>query len=551
MNFPLEILTNPNKILIGHNIKFDIKKLEQHFKIKHKCKLYDTYIMHSLLDENSRDNELKQLTATYTSLGHYEDNIDVSNLKNEPYRDVIIYNCLDSIAPLKLFEIFYPQLEQQGLLQIFEFVSEMTSIFVDIEQNGVQINTNKLAALFQKHVAIRDRIKFKHSKTKLSSDAQIRKILYKEFKCPILGLTKGKEPSTGKDILNSLMIHNDVSEYAKDFIKDVLDFRISHKLLTDHIPRIAENLVNGRFHSSYNLAKGYDESGINRGTVTGRLSSSPNIQNIPTQSEIREIFEVSPDYKYFVTADYSQIELRVAAFLSREPNFINAFAAGKDVHTSVMCDIIKEDYNEVNNILKLESHPLRQKYYDYRLAVKRVNFGIMYGIYPKHLVKLILQMGVQLSEQECAAIIDDWYKQNLTLLQWLETVKDAIIKDGYYKTIFGRIRHLPGANRRNETGKRVLRQGINFPIQSAASDIVLLGLRNLHKFFEQTKDSRILMTIHDEINFETKHDNQNEIIRLTEYNLVEKVKNDMLNDWGINFDIPLEVDIHIGNHWSK
>lgn len=561
--FPINIITNPNTIIIGHNIKFDIKFIEQHYKIKHQCKLYDTSVVHALIDENSNDNSLKNLAAIYTTLGHYEDNIEVTNLENEQFEKVIVYNCLDSIAPLLIFEKLYPELISQGLWNIFLFISEMTSIFVDLEQNGIQVNIQKLAAIQQKHLIIRDNIRIKYPKSNLASDTVLREILYEHFQCPQIEFTKGHKPSTSKDTLNALKVDDGVSEEAKNFIQDILDFRLSNKLLTDHLPRITDNLVNGRFFTSYNLAKGYDETGINRGTVTGRLSSSPNIQNIPTQSEIREIFECSNDYNYFVTADYSQIELRVAAFLSREPNFIDAFNTGKDIHTAMLASIQKVEYSYLNECIKNENHPEHTHWNNYRLVVKRVNFGILYRIGAKHLVKLIQQMGIKLPQNEVEQIIQTWYLTNSTLMQWLRTVEDEIIDKGYYTTIFGRRRHLAGANRRSEMGNRILRQGINFPIQSAASDICLLGIKNLHYNFNQLNKlidikteqnigvCRLLMTVHDEISFETTIKNQNFIKQIANNCMVKAVYKDMKNRFGIDFDIPLEIDIKIGKYWKK
>lgn len=551
----LDILNNPNIILVGHNIKFDIKFIEQYFKIKVKCKLFDTAIMHALIDENSNDNQLKQLAAIYTDLGHYEDDLDITNLINEPFEKVIYYNCLDAITPLKLIEFFWPELNKQGLINIFNFITEMISIFSEIEQTGIEIDIQKIRQLFIQSQNTYTEIANKYFKFNLNSDPQVKNILYGILKLPVLSRTKKNAPSTSKDALKELL-SLDIDDKRKEVIKDILEHRKAEKMI-DHYSDIIKHMYNSRVYTTYNLAKSYDESGVNRGTVTGRLSSSKaQLHNKPTDPEFRSVFIKSKNYKYFGTADYSQIELRVAAFLSRDPNLINAFEKNRDIHTSVLCDIQGWNYEEVNNILenKLTSIPEYQTYSDYRLVVKRVNFGILYGIGAKHLVKIIRQMGVELKEEVVLKIISDWKTTNTILMKWIRETEDIIIRDQQYKTIFGRIRHLPGASRRNDLGQRILRQGINFPIQSAASDICLLGIRELYnrfKSFPEKLQSRLLMTVHDEISFETKIEIPNTIKDIVQDCMVSKVKEKMLNEFGINFDIPLEVDVNISEHWSK
>jgi DNA polymerase I len=546
---------NPNcEVIVGHNIKFDIKFLEQKnpgLKLKHK--LIDSSIAHAMIDENSNDNSLQALSAIYTNLGHYWDDIDKKNLINEPYERVIKSNQLDAIVPLLLMEKFYPELKRQGLLHIFNFVTDMIPIFVEMEQTGVYLNLNKLRAFYDKNKQVVTQLKTKYIKLNLASGPQLANILYKVLRFPVLTVTKKGKPSTDKATLAALQTL-DLTEQQEIFLDDILRFRKAEKNL-DHLEELLEHTYEDRVHTTYNLAKAFDESGTMRGAVTGRLSSSEaNLQNKPP--EVREIFEVSPDYKWFVTADYSQIELRVAAFLSREPNLMKAFIEGRDVHTSVMCDIRNLDYHIVDKILQDETHKSHKEMKDYRYATKRINFGILYGIGAKHLVQLIRQMGVQLTEQECTDIINKWYMQNSTLMRWVRSTEDAIIIQGYYRTIFGRIRHLPGASRKSDMGHRVLRQGINFPIQSAASDICLLGIQSLYEIFKEINltpeyHTRLLMTVHDEISFETRIESQDHIKKLVNYQLTNQVIQKMKDQFNINFDIPLEVGTEIGTNWKK
>lgn len=539
-----------DKTLVGHNIKFDIKMIEQSTGIKCEAKLIDTSIAHAMLDENSVDNNLQSLSAIYTPLGHYWDELDKTNLANEPYEKVIKNNQYDAIVPLMLMEKFYPELKKQGLLNVFNFVSEMIPIFAEIEQTGVKINLNKLVAMQQKNELISNTIINKYPKINLASGPQVADVIYKQLGCPVIEQTKGGKPSTSKDTLNALKTR--ITEQQEFFIDDVLEVRRTNKI-SDHLAEILEHTNANRVRTTYNLAKAFDESGTMRGAVTGRLSSSEaNLQNKPP--EIRELFEVSDGYNYFVTGDYSQIELRVAAFLSREPNLIKAFNEGRDVHTSVMCDIVGQDYNRIYSILRNEEDSEYKKWHDYRLAVKRVNFGIVYGIQANHLVKLILQMGVKLTADQCKEIIQKWYAKNPVLMQWIRNTEDKIIIDQQYRTITGRIRHLPGASRRSDQGHRALRQGINFPIQSAASDICLTGIKNLYNCFKSAPPeykSRLLMTVHDEISYETVINNTNMIEHITRRMLIDDTIKEINNRFGIRFDIPLDIDIKIGKYWKK
>jgi DNA polymerase-1 len=542
------------RTLVGHNLKFDIKFLEQHYQIKITAKLIDSSIAHAMIDENSSDNSLQALSAIYTNLGHYWDDIDKKNLINEPYEKVIRSNQLDAIVPILLMEKFYPELKRQGLLHIFNFVTGLIPIFVEMEQRGVYLNLNKLRTIYDKNLKIVSQLKTKYAKINLASGPQLQKILYSVLKCPVLNVTKKGKPSTDKDTLAALNARDDLDERQEIFIDDVLSFRKAEKNI-DHLGELLEHTYDNRVHTTYNLAKAFDESGTMRGAVTGRLSSSEaNLQNKPP--EVREIFEKSPEFNWFVTADYSQIELRVSAYLSREPNLIKAFEEDKDVHLSVLCDIMGESYVIIESILKDENHPSYKKWKDYRYATKRINFGILYGIGAKHLVKLIRNVGIQLTERECTDLINKWYMQNSTLMRWMKTTEDAIIIRGMYKTIFERIRHLPGASRKTEMGQRVLRQGINFPIQSAASDICLLGIQSLDEAFKEINENpeletHLLMTVHDEISFETKIKNQDHIRRLVNYQLTDMVIWKMKDQFNIDFDIPLKVGIEIGTNWSK
>lgn len=556
---------NEGTIFIGHNIKFDIKKFELSTGNKHKCKLWDTGIMHAMINENSTDNDLKTLASMYTNMGHYEDELDVTNLINEPFEKVIQYNMLDSIVPLKLTEIFYPELQRQGLVNIFNFISEMLSIFVEIEQTGVQLDLEKANEIKTINTEIVDTIRTKYFQFNINSDDQIA-ILLEKLNCPSLVMTKGGQRSTSKDTLNELLSLEILSVQAKEFISDILVYRDSSSILR-HIDEMMRFSYNGKVFTTYNLAKAIDAEGKQRGTVTGRLSGSKaNLQNKPP--EVRPIFTKDKEYKYFVTADYSQIELRVAAFLSREPNFINAFNSNKDVHTSVLCDIFDYKYEEMDKLLlevkefennKQVLFKYQQNIKDQRHAIKRVNFGILYKIGTKHLVKVIrTELKSSMSENDVKNIIDKWYEQNAVLIKWIKHTEDQIIKDGYYRTIFGRIRHLPGATRKTDMGNRLLRQGINYPIQSAASDICLLGIYNLHDTFTNSfinlggKDAcRLLMTVHDEISFETKCDSKEYIQTIVNHSMIRNVLKEMKDRFNINFDIPLDISVTIGDRWSK
>lgn len=555
----LEIFSNPNVVLIGHSIKFDIKFIEKHYRIKVKCQLIDVAILHTLLDENSSDNSLKNLAALYTKFGHYEDDIDKKNLINEPYDKVIKYNGIDSVVPHQLLTHFLPQLQEQGLDTIAHFLMEMLPIFVEMELDGIHLNLVKLKELFDKIVNNLNELIRKYPAYDFQKPAHIAKLLYHDHQISQVTQTKTGKASTRKDVLQSLK-YQDLDAVQSEALKDVLFDRSQRKVLTIITGKkgFIPNLVNSRLHTTFNLSKSFDEETDElKGTVTGRLSSSnPNLQNIPNKDDkagqaIRECFEVTPGWKYLVFPDYSQIELRIAAFLSREPVFLQAFNEGLDLHTTVMCDLLHEDYEQVNKILK-DKYPTDkyQTFKDYRLVIKRVNFGIFYGMWIDKFLQVIRQMDLNMTEHEGKEIINNWYKRHTKLLDWIHTTENVIIKQGEISTIFGRKRRLKGADRRSHNGKRLLRQGINFVVQSAASDTTMCAMYLLYNEFKQRNNCRLNLTIHDQIIYETQDENIEELVQETKNIMEVQVPVFMKDRFGINLDVPLEVDCEYGQHWK-
>lgn len=555
-NFLQSIFSSSSTFLIGHSIKFDIKYVISKF-FPVNCKLIDVAICHALLNENSNDNSLKGLSATYTAFGHYEDDIDRKNLANEDFDKVAKYNGLDSIVPYHLFKIFWPKLIEEGTAQIASFLFEMLPIFVEIELTGIYVNINKLKVLYDEAQRKISELRMKHPKYDFNKTEHISTLLFKEADITKVKLTKTGKASTDKDTLNTIKFL-ELDEYQRSILNDVVLFRdtISDiKRITggkQGKQGIVPNIIDNRLHTTYNLARSIDDSDDLKGTVTGRLSSSnPPLQNIPTASKMRAVFEVTPNWKYIVSPDYSQIELRVAAFLSREPVFLKAFNEGYDIHTSVMCDLIHEDYNYVQPILESKQPADKyQTFHDYRLVIKRVNFGILYQIWIDKLIKVIRQMNINLTDNEAKDLIDKWYAKHTKLLSWVHQTENEIIKNGKIKTIFGRIRHLEGANRKDQFGKRMLRQGINFPIQSAASDITLIAINELYKAFRDKNLNRLLLTVHDQVMFETQIENI-DLLKDTVKHIMEKqVVQIMLERFNIDFDVPLTVDVYIGKEWK-
>jgi DNA polymerase-1 len=341
------------------------------------------------------------------------------------------------------------------------------------------------------------------------------------------------------------------------FLDQILEYKKKAKLISTYYQPINKWIeYDGRVHTNYSLGKRRDEEGTG-GTVTGRLSSNnPNLQNIPRGKEHRGMFGATNGFT-ILDGDFSQLELRVAAHLSQEPVMMDAFNNGLDIHSAVMSDLTGMPYDEIQ-----AGKDTDEKIKNDRVAIKRVNFGILYGVQARRLQRLLrIELGINMELEYCQTLIKDWLRRYGKVAEWLQAQKIQAATYKYVTMPLGQKRRLPNASfDRTKEAAHALAQATNFPVQSLASWICLIGLTILDNYWEQQKqwmEAYTLMQVHDSVTSEIKLINSPynlctmESIKLEVSKIMEKETLNYLRDiFGVNFNVPLVFDTKVSERWS-
>ena len=394
----------------------------------------------------------------------------------------------------------------------------MIEVLGDIERTGVLIDPklldkqsiefNQTLEEIEKNVFLAAEEEFN-----LSSPKQLQQILFEKLGLPVLRKTPKGQPSTSESVLQEL---------AVDFpiVKDVLDFRTISKLkttYTDKLPKMI-NESTGRVHTSYHQAV----------TATGRLSSSdPNLQNIPIRTKagrrIREAFIASPGSQ-LLAADYSQVELRIMAHISKDKGLLASFQKELDIHSATAAEIFSINIDEVSN--------------DQRRSAKAINFGLIYGMSAFGLSKQL-----NITRHEAQEYIDLYFARYPGVKKYMEETKAQAREKGFVETVFGRRLYLPDIDSSNYQRRQYAeRSAINAPMQGTAADLIKKAMVKLHKeIIKKSLQATIIMQVHDELVLEVSNDDISEIKELTE---------DVMSNIA-RLDINLKVDIGIGDNWEQ
>lgn len=570
----LHSATQAGHRLFGHSIKFDLLW----WTVKKgpvEAEIFDTKVAHSLLDENAPDNSLKYLAATLTDLGHYGDDVDRANLRNEPLSKVLEYNNQDSDASLRVGRALEPALKAQGMRPLFEFLMRVEKVLVDVEATGVWID-KPWAVRAGKEIYAKMKVSeediYRLAGREINLDSPKQKVwfLYEHMGLPILQLTKGGDPSTDKTALVALRYVEGQSPAQKAATAAMSSFSSNNKLWKGYFVPLPELIqYDQRVHTTYNLGRGESDSGDGEsGAKTGRLSSSnPNLQNISILPLVRGMFAATDivegvcedsDWE-FVGADYSQLELRVGAFLAQASAMIRSFKEGKDFHNATLSDVTGIPYEEILAIVKDKDHP---QHYEIgkvkRVGVKRVNFGVFYGIGHRKLAKQLLAFDVVMDELEVKKLMEQWFEKNYEVRNWIDQVEEEILRTGKSVTPTGRVRHLIGASRDTKIGMRMLRQGVNTPVQSFASEICLAAMLLLNEDYRDELRStgvqgrRIILQVHDMIGVEynKKYHTREQVIKHMKHTMEVKVLGLLKDQFGIDFNVPLVADVDAAIRWG-
>ena len=518
------VLEDSAIVKIGQNIKYDA-----HIFLNLGIKMHgineDTMLMSYVINSN-QSHGMNKLSQKY--LGHdcitYEslvgkgvkqltfDQIDIN--------DALEYAAEDADVTLQLYHVLKNQLKKEKrLLEVYQkFEIPSMKALIEIERNGVLIDAHLLGQQSQKIGEELIKIESKAYELagqpfNLASPKQLREILFEKLEIKPLKKTPTGTPSTSEEVLQEL---------SKDYPlpKILLEYRTLAKLkstYTDKLPLMI-NQSTGRIHTSYNQAV----------AVTGRLASSdPNLQNIPIKSsegrKIREAFIAKPNFS-IISADYSQIELRIIAALSEDENMQLAFVNKEDIHTATAAKVFGVKQNDVTR--------------EMRGKAKAVNFGIIYGQ-----SAFGLSQNLNIPRGEAKEIIESYFIQYPKIRTYMDKTIEEAKKNGYVETILGRRRYLKDINSSNAIVRgHAERNAVNAPIQGSAADIIKIAMINIHTGMKEgAYKSKMLLQVHDELVFDAHN---NETDRLTAF-----VKDKMEN--AVKLSVPLDVEIGIGKNWLQ
>ena len=510
---------------IGHNLKYD-RHILQNAGIKLKGRLLDTmlfsYVNNSTITRHNMDAVSKRyLNISPTS---YED-VAGKGAKQIPFSEVSIdiasdYASEDADIALQLYHNIEPRVRKEEKLKELYHKIEGPLIYTlgDIERNGVLINSEKLDDQSKELEATISELESKVQDSagetfNLGSPKQLQEILYQKLGLPIIKKTPKGQPSTSETVLQEL---------SMDFpiVEDILSFRALSKLkstYTDKLPKMI-NSETGRVHTSYHQAV----------TATGRLSSSnPNLQNIPIRSEegrrIREAFVAPNGYK-ILAADYSQIELRIMAHLSKDSGLLDSFSRDLDIHRATAAEIFRVALDEVTD--------------NQRRSAKAINFGLIYGMSAFGLSKQLM-----ITRAEAQNYIEQYFDRYPGVKNYMDETKLMAKKIGYVETVFGRRLYLADIESSNYQRRQYAeRSAINAPMQGTAADLIKMAMIELHqRINRESLDAKIIMQVHDELVIEV-HENQ-------AHDLSVLAKETMSNIFKLDAD--LKVDADIGGNWEE
>ena len=469
---------------IGQNIKFDLMVLRR-LGIEIRGRKYDTMILHYLLDPESRHN-MNALSERYLNYKPIEIETLIGKGSKQLTMDLVNvervkeYAAEDADVTLRLKQVLYPQVEEIGLQHLyFEVEEPMIAVLADIEMAGVRIDTGALAVyavelnrkLGELEAAIRTEAG--EPNLNINSARQLGEVLFAKMRIAEKPkMTRTKQFCTDEDYLQSFARKHRIVDL-------ILEYRGVKKLLSTYVEALPQlvNRTTGRIHTSFNKAV----------TATGRLSSTnPNLQNIPVRDDmgrrIRKAFIPSDDDHLLLSADYSQVELRLMAHLSGDESLISAFEHGEDIHTATAA--------------KLFNKPLGEVTPEERRRAKTANFGIIYGI-----SAFGLSQRLEIPRKEAKEIIDGYFASYPKVKEYMDNVVAKAKEEGFVSTIFGRRRYLNDISSHNAVARGLAeRHAVNAPIQGSAADIMKIAMIDVHRrFAAEGIRSRVILQVHDEL----------------------------------------------------
>ena len=519
------VYENEKILKIGQNLKYDLEVL-RNYDIELKGKMWDTMIAHYLIQPELRHNMdyMAEIYLNYQTI-HIDELIGAKGKNQRSMREldpkeVYEYAAEDADITLQLKNKLEPELKKQGAEKLFyEIEMPLMPVLAEMEMTGVCLDTESLSEtskqLTQRMLDIEQRIyELAGEHFNIASPKQVGDILFDKLKI----IDKAKKTKKGQYVTSEEVLQQ--LRHKHEIVGLILDHRGLKKLLGTYIEALPK-LINprtGHIHTSFNQTI----------TATGRLSSSdPNLQNIPIRGEdgkeIRKAFIPEPGCLFF-SADYSQIELRVMAHLSQDPQMIEVFREGKDLHAATAANIYKKPIEEVTR--------------DERTKSKRANFGIIYGITVFGLAERL-----DIPRDEAKMLIDGYFDTFPQVHDYMEKSKEVARQQGYVTTLFGRRRYLPDINSANSVVRGFAeRNAINAPIQGTAADIIKVAMIHIFQRFKtEGIKSKMILQVHDELNFSVYPDEKEKV----EHIVLEEMQN------AYQMAVPLVADSGFGENWLE
>ncbi len=520
------LFDDETKVWVGQNLKYDMLMLKW-YGFELKGDIFDTMLAHYVIEPEGK-RSMDMMSAKY--LGYQPVSITEligkkgkgqGNMRDVEIEKIKEYAAEDADITLQLKHVFLPQLKTKSVEKVFyEVENPLVKVLTDMEFEGIRIDEsflNEYSKLLETDAKRSEELVYEQAGVRfnLASPKQLGEVLFDKLNLdPKAKKTKTGQYATGEDVLAKLAVNNKVCD-------DILAFRELTKLKNTYVDALPEmiNKKTGRVHTSYAQAV----------AVTGRLSSiNPNLQNIPVRTErgreIRKAFIPRNDQYVLLSADYSQIELRIVAAISGDANMCEAFKTGKDIHTATAAKVFNVEESAVTK--------------EMRYRAKSVNFGIIYG---QGAFGLAENLGI--SRTEAKEIIDNYKKQFPNIQKYMDDTINFAKEHGYVETLMGRKRWLKDINSANFTVRGFAeRNAINSPIQGSAADMIKLAMIKIHAAFKQQQfKSKMLLQVHDELVFDA-HKDELDIIKPV-------ILQCMQTALALPNDVPTDAEVGTGENW--
>lgn len=520
------VFEDENIVKVGQNLKYDCKVLRK-YKVEVKGVLFDTMIAHYLINPDARHNMdlLAETELNYKPVP-IESLIGKKGKNQKLFSSVPIelqkeYAVEDSDITLQLKDKFEPQLKHDNLKKLFDDIEmPLMKVLEDMEWEGINLDIKALGEMSKELVEDLSKLEkeiysLAGEEFNISSPKQLGDIIFDKLK---LGTkprkTKTGQYATGEDVLLKLA-------HKHKIIDLLLEYRQLQKLKSTYVDALPNevNPLTGRVHTTFAQTV----------AATGRLASNnPNLQNIPIRTErgqeVRKAFIAKDSKHKIISADYSQIELRIIAAMSKDPTMITSFKNGEDFHRATASKVFHVPMDQVTK--------------EQRSQAKTVNFGIIYGVSAFGLSE---QTG--LSRSESKSLIDAYYQAYPVLKEYISEQVQIARKNGYVETLLGRRRYLPDIHSGNSVVRsHAERNAVNAPIQGTAADVIKIAMIQIHELLQERKfQTKLLLQVHDELVFDAPDEEIKEVSTL--------IKNTMENS--VRMEVPLIVDVGVGPNWLE